>query len=52
MLAGIHSLFFFNNTLCVYECSWLCDGFGVDMVGGINEMVDTLGVNEELEGEG
>lgn len=37
---------------CVDECSGLDDGLRVRMVGGVNEIVDTLGVNEGLEGEG
>lgn len=36
----------------VDECSGLDDGLRVRMVGGVNEIVDTLGVNEGLEGEG
>lgn len=38
--------------LRVDECSGLHDGLRVRMVGGVNEIVDTLGVNEGLEGEG
>lgn len=38
--------------VCVDECFRLGDGLGVRMVGGVNEIVDTLGVNEGLEGEG
>lgn len=44
--------FFFFNTVSVDECFRLSDGLGVRMVGGVNEIVDTLGVNEGLEGEG
>lgn len=43
---------FFFHTVCVDECFRLSDGLGVRMVGGVNEIVDTLGVNEGLEGEG
>lgn len=43
--------FFFPNMVCVDECFRLSDGLGVRMVGGVNEIVDTLGVNEGLEGE-
>lgn len=46
-----HDLFFFN-TVCVDECFWLSDGLRVRMFGGVNEIADTLGVNEGLEGEG
>lgn len=45
-------VFFFPNMVCVDECFRLSDGLGVRMVGGVNEIVDTLGVNEGLEGEG
>lgn len=48
--ADIDTSFFFQNS--VYESSGLCDGLGVGLVGGVNEIVDTLGVNEGLEGEG
>lgn len=30
----------------------LSDGLGVRVVRGVNEIVDTLGVNEGLKGEG
>lgn len=43
-------LLFFQNS--AYESSRHCDGLGVGLVGGVNEIVDTLGVNEGLEGEG
>lgn len=33
-------------------CFGLSEGLGVRMVGGVNEIVHTLGVNEGLEGEG
>lgn len=48
------TIFFFPppNSLCVDECCGLNDGLRVRMVGGVNEIVDTLGVNEGLEGEG
>lgn len=33
------------------ECSGVDDGLRARAVGGVNEIVDTLGVNEGLEGE-
>lgn len=45
-------IIFFPSPVCVDECFSLSDGLRVRMVGGVNEIVDTLGVNEGLEGEG
>lgn len=50
-LSDVINVFYFN-TVCVDECFRLSDGVEVKMVGGVNEIVDTLGVNEGLEGEG